>query len=63
MHLIKAMKWKLKAYLANGLSKNINFEDVPIYIINSKNEKLAYQIFDLSGEGDIPSGKGYTCKT
>lgn len=53
---------EVKAYLANGLSKNINFEDVPIYIINSKNEKLAYQIFDLSGEGDIPSGKAIPVK-
>lgn len=53
---------EVKAYLANGLSQKVNFEDVPIYIINSKEEKLAYQIFDLSGEGDIPSGKGIPVK-
>ncbi|RXI40843.1 SLAP domain-containing protein [Clostridium tetani] len=55
-------KVEVKAYLANGLSKKINFEDVPIYIINSKEEKLAYQVFDLSGEGDIPSGKAIPVK-
>lgn len=55
-------KVEVKAYLANGLSQKINFEDVPIYIINSKEEKLAYQVFDLSEEGDIPSGKAIPVK-
>lgn len=55
-------KVEVKAYLANGLNQKINFEDVPIYIINSKDEKLAYQVFDLSKEGDIPSGKGIPVK-
>lgn len=55
-------KVEVKAYLANGLSKSINFEEVPIYIVNSKEEKLAYQVFDLSGEGDIPSGKAISVK-
>ena len=53
---------EVKAYLANGLSKSVNFEEVPIYIVNSKEEKLAYQVFDLSGEGDIPSGKAISVK-
>lgn len=55
-------KVEVKAYLANGLSKSVNFEEVPIYIVNSKEEKLAYQVFDLSGEGDIPSGKAISVK-
>lgn len=55
-------KVEVKAYLANGLSKSVNFEEVPIYIVNSKEEKLAYQVFDLSGEGDIPSGKAISLK-
>lgn len=55
-------KVEVKAYLANGLDKSVNFEEVPIYIVNSKEEKLAYQVFDLSGEGDIPSGKAISVK-
>lgn len=55
-------KVEVKAYLANGLGKSVNFEEVPIYIVNSKEEKLAYQVFDLSGEGDIPSGKAISVK-
>lgn len=55
-------KVEVKAYLANGLSKSVNFEEVPIYIVNSKEEKLAYQVFDLSAQGDIPSGKAISVK-
>ncbi|WP_125154729.1 SLAP domain-containing protein [Clostridium rectalis] len=45
---------EVKVYIVNGLSRTINFEEVPLYIINSKGERLAYQIFDLRKMGDIP---------
>ncbi|KAJ50878.1 SLAP domain-containing protein [Clostridium tetanomorphum] len=47
-------KLEVKIYIINGLSKSINFEQVPLYIINSKGEKLAEQTFDLREMGDIP---------
>lgn len=47
-------KLEVKIYIVNGLERPINFEEVPLYIINSKNEQLAYQVFDLSEMGDIP---------
>ncbi|WP_051542164.1 SLAP domain-containing protein [Clostridium lundense] len=47
-------KLEVKIYIVNGLEKPINFEEVPLYIINSKGEQLAYQVFDFSKIGDIP---------
>lgn len=47
-------KLEVKIYIVNGLSKPINFDKVPFYIVNSKGEKLAYQVFDLNEMGDVP---------
>lgn len=48
-------EYEVKLYLRNGLAKEVNFEDVPFRIINSKGETLAYKIFDLRKLGNIPS--------
>lgn len=45
-----------KVYFRNGLSKNINFEYVPLIIVNSKEEVIASKMFDLREMGDIPTG-------
>ncbi|WP_434294260.1 SLAP domain-containing protein [Clostridium botulinum] len=48
-------KYEVKAYLRNGIEKEINFEEIPFKIINSKGELLASQTFDLKSMGNIPS--------
>ncbi len=48
-------KLEVKAYIRNGYSQEIVLENVPLAIINSKNEILAYQIFNLKSLGAIPS--------
>lgn len=48
-------KYEVKAYLRNGIEKQINFEEIPFKIINSKGELLASQTFDLKSMGNIPS--------
>ncbi|GAA0745045.1 SLAP domain-containing protein [Clostridium oceanicum] len=47
-------EYEVKLYLRNGLAKEVNFEDVPFRIINSKGKTLAYKIFDLRKLGNIP---------
>jgi len=47
-------KIEVKVYIRNGLSKNVNLEYVPFVILNSKEETLAYQIFNLQSLGEIP---------
>lgn len=46
---------EVKAYIRNGLSEEIVLEKVPLAITNSKDEVLAYQIFNLKSLGSIPS--------
>lgn len=48
-------KLEVKAYIRNGYSQEIVLENVPLAITNSKDEILAYQIFNLKGLGAIPS--------
>lgn len=43
-----------KVYFRNGFTNKINFEYVPLVIINSKEEILASKTFDLREMGDIP---------
>jgi SLAP domain-containing protein len=43
-----------KIYFRNGFTNKINFEYVPLIIINSKGEVLANKTFDLREMGDIP---------
>lgn len=47
-------KIEVKAFIRNGLEKQINFEELPFIIVNSKNETVARQVFNLSDIGDIP---------
>lgn len=47
-------KVEVKVYIRNGLSKKVNFGYIPFFILNSKEETLAYQIFNLESLGDIP---------
>ncbi len=42
-----------KVYFRNGLSKNVNFEYVPLIMVNSKDEVVASKNFDLREMGDI----------
>lgn len=44
-----------KVYFRNGLSQNINFEYVPLILLNSNGEEIARSIFDLREMGDLPS--------
>jgi SLAP domain-containing protein len=44
-----------KVYFRNGLSKNVNFEYVPLIMVNSKEEVVASKNFDLREMGDIPA--------
>lgn len=48
-------KLEVKIYLRNGFKKKVNFEYIPFAIVNSKDETLAYQVFNLSEIGSIPS--------
>lgn len=43
-----------KVFIRNGMNNPINFETVPFIITNSKDEVLAYQIFNLKELGTIP---------
>ncbi|WP_373899187.1 SLAP domain-containing protein [Haloimpatiens sp. FM7315] len=47
-------KLEVSIYIRNGLSKSINFERVPLLLINSKGEEIASDIFDLQEVGEIP---------
>ncbi|WPC42262.1 SLAP domain-containing protein [Clostridium sp. JS66] len=48
-------KLEVKAYIRNGYSKEISLDNIPLVIYNSKNEMLAYQVFNLNSLGAIPS--------
>lgn len=43
-----------KIYFRNGFARKVNFEYVPLVLINSKEEILAKKTFDLREMGDIP---------
>lgn len=45
-----------KVYFRNGLDRDVNFEFVPLILLNSNNEEVARDIFDLKELGNIPSG-------
>ncbi|MBU3097670.1 MULTISPECIES: SLAP domain-containing protein [Clostridium] len=48
-------KVEVGVYFRNALSKVINFDKVPLKIMNSKDEVVAKQIFTLRDVGDIPA--------
>lgn len=47
-------KLEVKAYIRNGLSEKVILRKVPFYILNSKDEILAQQMFNLESLGEIP---------
>ncbi|WP_039657048.1 SLAP domain-containing protein [Clostridium tyrobutyricum] len=47
-------KYEIKVYVRNGLSENLNLEDIPFVIKGSKGEILASQLFDLRALGQLP---------
>ncbi|MGH4139587.1 SLAP domain-containing protein [Clostridium sp.] len=48
-------KVEVGVYFRNGLSKEINFDKLPLMILNSKDEVVANQIFELREVGNIPA--------
>lgn len=47
-------KVEVKIYIRNGYKKTIALKEVAFVLANSKNEILAYQMFDLTEMGEIP---------
>lgn len=47
---------EVKVYFRNGYPKDVNFEYVPLIMVNSKEEIVASKTFDLKEMGDIPTG-------
>lgn len=47
-------KLEVSVYLRNGLSKQINFDKVPLVIVNKNGEVLAKQIMDMKDFGILP---------
>lgn len=45
-----------KVYFRNGLNRDVNFEFVPLILLNSKEEEIASNTFDLREMGNIPPG-------
>ncbi|AKN33479.1 hypothetical protein Ccar_22680 [Clostridium carboxidivorans P7] len=45
-----------KVYFRNGFTKKVNFEYVPLIMVNSKGDIVASKMFDLREMGDIPTG-------
>lgn len=45
-----------KVYFRNGFLKKVNFEYVPLVLVNSQKDIVASKVFDLREMGDIPSG-------
>lgn len=43
-----------KVYFRNGFTSKVNFEYVPLIMVNSKEEVLAKKVFDLREMGDVP---------
>ncbi len=51
-------KIEVSFFILNGLEKNIKFEEIPLLLLDKKNQILARQTFDLSGLGEIPVESG-----
>ena len=47
-------KLEFSVYLRNGLSKQINFDKVPLVIINNNGDVLAKQVIDMGDFGILP---------
>lgn len=45
-----------KVYFRNGLSRKVNFEYLPLIMLNSKNEAIGKKMFNLKEMGDLPAG-------
>ena len=52
---------EVNLYIRNGLNKKVNFNEMPLKIVNSQGEVLAEQNFDLRELGNVPphSAKPY----
>jgi SLAP domain-containing protein len=48
-------KIEVSVYLRNGYSKQINFDKVPLVIVNQKGQVLAKQIMDMKDFGILPA--------
>ena len=49
-------------YILNGLSTQINFEEVSFLLVSLEGELIAQQVFDLSSVGIVPSNCARPCK-
>ncbi|MDW8802204.1 SLAP domain-containing protein [Clostridium sp. A1-XYC3] len=47
-------KFEIKAYIRNGLSTKVTLGKVPFYILDSKDEVLGKQMFNLQSLGELP---------
>ncbi|MFL0194304.1 SLAP domain-containing protein [Clostridium sp. WILCCON 0269] len=45
---------EVQVFLRNGMERNVDFDKVPFVILNSKNEILAAQIFNMQDIGVLP---------
>lgn len=49
-------------YILNGLSTQINFEEVSFLLVNLEGGLIAQQVFDMSGVGIVPPNCARPCK-
>ncbi|WP_446898500.1 SLAP domain-containing protein [Clostridium sp. LBM24168] len=47
---------EVKVYFRNGLHRKVNFEYVPLTLLNSKGEIVGNKVFDLTEMGDLEYG-------
>lgn len=47
-------KYEASIFIRNGLNSPINFEEVPLYIVDDKEEVIGSKVFNLREVGDIP---------
>ena len=47
-------KFEVKVYIRNGYMCSVNFDQIPLMIVDKKGEVLARQVFDLKDLGNIP---------
>jgi SLAP domain-containing protein len=45
---------EVKVYFRNGFSRKVNFEYLPLILVNSDGEEIARESFDLREMGDLP---------
>lgn len=47
-------KYEVSIFIRNGLKRSVNFERLPLMLMNEKNENLCNKVFNLRMVGDIP---------